>query len=268
MRKPVHAKKSLGQHFLKDPEIAKRIADEFMAQNTTPVFLEIGPGTGMLTKYFINQQKAKFYAIEADNRMIAVLREEFPAHQHSFIYHDFLDFDLNSLNATEIAIVGNFPYNISSQILFRTLKHKNMIPFLMGMFQKEVAQRIAAGHGNKQYGILSILIQVYYEVKLIFDVGPESFYPAPKVQSAVIILKRKKIFPVIADEQLFIQLVKAGFNQRRKTLRNSLGKILNSGILKDPVFSKRAEQLSVEDWIALANEPGNFRAEVTQLPSN
>jgi 16S rRNA (adenine1518-N6/adenine1519-N6)-dimethyltransferase len=154
----------------------------------------------------------------------------------------------------ELSIVGNFPYNISSQILFRVIESKQMIPFVMGMFQKEVAQRIAAQHGNKTYGILSVLIQAFYNVEFLFEVGAQNFVPPPKVKSAVISLKRKEIPPQIADEHFFFALVKAGFNQRRKTMRNSLSKMISDQkFLKEEIFGKRAEQLAVEDWIELAN---------------
>ncbi|HYV90264.1 MAG TPA: 16S rRNA (adenine(1518)-N(6)/adenine(1519)-N(6))-dimethyltransferase RsmA [Chitinophagales bacterium] len=254
MRKKIEAKKSLGQHFLKDENIARKIADDFLTENNCEVVLEIGPGTGVLTKYFLQEPSIKFFAIETDARMVVLLRTQFPAIMHSLIYHDFLTFDLKSLNVPEFSIVGNFPYNISSQILFRVFENKEMIPFVMGMFQKEVAQRIAAKHGNKAYGILSVLMQAFYNVEFLFEVGAQSFVPPPKVKSAVISLKRKKISPHIEDENFLTALVKAGFNQRRKTLRNSLIKMVSDkNFLKEEIFAKRAEQLSVEEWIELAN---------------
>ena len=254
MRRTIEAKKSLGQHFLKDENIARKIAGDFLAENEREVVLEIGPGKAVLTKYFLQERSVKFFAIETDPRMVVLLRTQFPSIMHSLIYHDFLTFDLKSLNVPEFSIVGNFPYNISSQILFRVFENKEMIPFVMGMFQKEVAQRIAAKHGNKAYGILSVLIQSFYRVEFLFEVGAQNFVPPPKVKSAVISLKRKKIFPHVEDENFFTALVKAGFNQRRKTLRNSLNKIITGkNFLKEEIFGKRAEQLSVEEWIELAN---------------
>ena len=250
----IEGKKSLGQHFLKDENIAKKIVEAFMSENPCEIVLEIGPGTGVLTKYFLQQPSIKFFAVETDSRMVAFLRGEYSSLMHSLIYHDFLTFDLKSLNVEDLSIVGNFPYNISSQILFRVFENKEMIPFVVGMFQQEVARRIASNHGNKEYGILSVLLQAYYDVEYLFEVPAACFVPPPKVKSAVIRLKRKKIQPEIENEAFFLQLVKAGFNQRRKTLRNSLSKMVNDEeLLKADIFNKRAEQLSVLEWIELSN---------------
>jgi 16S rRNA (adenine1518-N6/adenine1519-N6)-dimethyltransferase len=250
----IAGKKSLGQHFLKDENIAKKIIEAFASENPCEAVLEIGPGTGVLTKYFLQQSSIKFFAVETDARMVAFLRGKYPSLMHSLIYHDFLTFDLKSLNVQTLSIAGNFPYNISSQILFRVLENKEMIPFVVGMFQKEVAKRITANHGNKEYGILSVLLQAHYEAEYLFEVPSSCFVPPPKVKSAVIRLKRKKIIAEIASESFFLQLVKTGFNQRRKTLRNSLSKIVNDEkLLKADIFNKRAEQLSVMDWIELSN---------------
>jgi len=254
----IAGKKSLGQHFLKDENIAKKIIAAFTSENPCEVILEIGPGTGVLTKYFLQQPSIKFFAVETDARMVAFLRGKYPSLMHSLIYHDFLTFDLKSLNVQTLSIVGNFPYNISSQILFRVFENKEMVPFVVGMFQKEVAKRIASNHGNKEYGILSVLLQAHYEVEYLFEVPSTCFAPPPKVKSAVIRLKRKKILPEIEKETFFLQLVKAGFNQRRKTLRNSLNKMVNDEkLLKADIFHKRAEQLSVTDWIELSNHLHN-----------
>ena len=255
----IAGKKSLGQHFLKDENIAGKIIEEFTNENPCEVVLEVGPGTGVLTKYFLQQSSIKFFAVETDARMVTFLRGKYPSLMHSLIYHDFLTFDLKSLNVKSLSIVGNFPYNISTQILFRVFENKEMIPFVVGMFQKEVAKRIASVHGNKEYGILSVLLQAHYEVEYLFEVPPACFVPPPKVKSAVIRLKRKKILTEIADENFFLRLVKAGFNQRRKTLRNSLNKIVNDEkLLKAEIYNKRAEQLSVMDWIELSNHLHNI----------
>lgn len=258
MRNIIEAKKSLGQHFLKDENIAEKIIEAFMSENPCETVLEIGPGTGVLTKYFLQQSSIKFFAVETDARMVAFLRREYPSLMHSLIYHDFLTFDLKSLNVQTLSIAGNFPYNISSQILFKVFENKEMVPFVTGMFQKEVAKRIASDHGNKEYGILSVLLQAHYEVEYLFEVPSTCFDPPPRVKSAVLRLKRKKILPEIENEAFFLQLVKAGFNQRRKTLRNSLSRIVNDEkLLRDDIFNKRAEQLSVKDWVELSNHLHN-----------
>ncbi len=252
MKRP-SAKKSLGQHFLKDEHIAQRIAEEFQKNNPVKAFLEIGPGTGVLTKYFVKNKSVRFFAIEKDIRMIVHLRDQFPQLNDALIQGDILSYDFTLLPVAEFSIVGNFPYNISSQILFKVLDNKSVIPFAMGMFQKEVADRVTACHGNKKYGILSVLIQAYYNTVLHFDVNRDSFSPPPKVQSAVISLLRKEIGPDIHNTKFFNEVVKAGFNQRRKTLHNSLAGITGSNNLPPQVASKRAEQLSVEESIQLSN---------------
>jgi 16S rRNA (adenine1518-N6/adenine1519-N6)-dimethyltransferase len=251
----IQAKKSLGQHFLHDQNIARKIAETFLAENTSDVILEVGPGTGALTKYLLKGKSLTYFAIETDERMIEHLHQQFPQLKSNLIHDDFLEFDFSVINANSISIIGNFPYNISSQILFRIFENKEKIPFAVGMFQKEVAQRIASKHGNKEYGILSVLLQAFYEVKYLFEVNEQSFSPPPKVKSAVIQLHRKENPPVLKKESFFRALVKAGFNQRRKTLRNSLSGVVDRRkIGDDEIFSKRAEQLSVEQWINLANQ--------------
>ena len=251
----IPAKKSLGQHFLHDENIARKIAETFLTLNTADTILEIGPGTGSLTKYLLKEKSLNYFAVETDERMIEHLHHEFPQLKSNLIHEDFLEFDFMSINVNSVSIIGNFPYNISSQILFRVFENKEKIPFAMGMFQKEVAQRIASKHGNKEYGILSVLLQAYYEVNYLFEVHEQSFSPPPKVKSAVIQLQRKKDPPYLKNESFFRALVKAGFNQRRKTLRNSLSGVIDRRrIGEEKIFSMRAEQLSVNEWIDLANQ--------------
>ncbi|MBK6483837.1 MAG: ribosomal RNA small subunit methyltransferase A [Chitinophagaceae bacterium] len=250
----LYAKKSLGQHFLKDENIAQKIVDEFFASGNLPAVLEIGPGRGVLTKYLLMRKGISYTGVELDQRMIPLLLQEFPQLEGHVYNEDILEFDLNRSGKEEWSIIGNFPYNISSQILFKVLEHKERIIFLVGMFQKEVARRVAASSGNKEYGILSVLIQAYYSVEYLFDVDAHCFTPPPKVTSGVIRLIRKSEVPLIHDAGHFKILVKSGFGQRRKTLRNSLHQhIMHLAFTGDPVFNKRAEQLSVEEWIALSN---------------
>lgn len=256
----IEAKKSFGQHFLKDENIARKIVERFNEENPVNTVLEIGPGTGMLTKYLLENAAINLYAVEADIRMIPFLKDNFPRLSHQLIHDDFLDLDLNVLPAKEFSIIGNFPYNISSRILFKVYENKERVAFLTGMFQREVAQRIAAKHGNKAYGILSVFMQAYYDVQYLFEVHEKCFNPPPKVKSAIIQLLRKKTFPGITSEKIFTQSVKAGFNQRRKTLRNSLKHLVSDQeLLSDETFNQRAEQLSVEEWTNLANKIASAR---------
>ena len=250
----LYAKKSLGQHFLKDENIAKKIIDEFFAPGNVHAVLEIGPGRGVLTKYLLMQQGIDYTGVELDERMIPLLLKEFPKLDGHLFNEDILEYDLYRSGKKEWSIIGNFPYNISSQILFKVLENKEKIHCLVGMFQKEVARRIAAFSGNKEYGILSVLIQAFYSVEYLFDVEAHCFTPPPKVTSGVIRLIRKSKVPFLLDAGHFKQLVKSGFGQRRKTLRNSLHQhIMHVQFAGDSVFNKRAEQLTVEEWIALSN---------------
>lgn len=251
----MRAKKALGQHFLHDENIARKIAEAFLLGSPPGVMLEIGPGTGALTKYLVSARDKLYYGVEADERMIGHLLELYPQLQARLFHADILEFDLSQLGSSDISVVGNFPYNISSQILFKVYEERQRIPFLTGMFQKEVAQRIASIHGNKEYGILSVFIQAFYQATYLFEVHEKCFSPPPKVKSAVIQLLRKKNSPQLVNESFFRAVVKAGFNQRRKTLRNSLsGLITPKASAVNSLFTLRAEQLSVEDWISLANE--------------
>ena len=247
----VKAKKYLGQHFLKDEHIAERIA--LSLSGSQRHLLEIGPGMGVLTKYLVTQPDLDFRCVEIDSESVAFLHERYPMLQ--VIEGDFLKMDLTTLFHDTFALIGNFPYNISSQILFRVFDHRNLIPEVVGMFQKEVAERIAAHPGSKTYGILSVLLSAFYNIEYLFTVDEHVFNPPPKVKSAVIRLTRNDVKRLECDEQLFVQTVKTGFNQRRKTLRNALkpmGRDLSS--IPDELLAKRAEQLSVADFILITNQ--------------
>ena len=241
-------KKSLGQHFLKDENICKQIVAE-LQKNTLQQLLEVGPGGGALTKYLLPLNDIDFKAVELDAEKVNYLEATYPAIRGKLIHHSILDMDAPFEN--EFTVVGNFPYNISSQILFKILDWKEQVPIVIGMFQKEVAERVAAKPGNKIYGIISILIQAFYDVEYLFDVPPESFNPPPKVMSGVIKLERRKTRYEVKSEKVFVQLVKASFNQRRKTLRNATKSLFDDDVMKDEIFNKRAEQLSVGDFAAL-----------------
>ena len=244
----VHAKKFLGQHFLKDENIARQIADSLTA--ATPHVLEIGPGMGVLTKYLYNKEGLDFHAIEIDRESVAYLHEHYPTLH--VIEGDFLALDLSTLFSEPFAVIGNFPYNISSQILFKVFDNRNCIPEVVGMFQKEVAERVAAKPGSKTYGILSVLLSAFYNIEYLFTVHENVFNPPPKVKSAVIRLRRNDVTSLECDETLFVKVVKIGFNQRRKTLRNALKQLsLPLDAVPVQLLSLRAEQLSVNDFIAL-----------------
>lgn len=250
----IYAKKSLGQHFLKDEHIARAIVERFSAECMADAILEVGPGKGVLTKYLLQLRHLSYSGVELDERMIELLLREFPQLKGHLFHTDILDFDFDRTGASSLGIIGNFPYNISSQILFRIFDNRNKIVSMAGMFQKEVAKRIAATPGSREFGILSVFIQAFYEVSYWFDVDADKFIPPPKVMSGVIGLTRKKEMPFIESEEHFRLLVKAGFGQRRKKLRNSLHQyIQNLSLGSDAIFDRRAEQLSVEDWIALSN---------------
>lgn len=244
----VKAKKFLGQHFLTDENIAQRIVDSLSGR--TPNVIEIGPGMGVLTKYLIGKQELNFHVVEIDRESVAWLHEHYPT--LDVIEGDFLKLDLNTLFQDTFAVIGNFPYNISSQILFRIFDCRNQAVEVVGMFQKEVAERVAAGPGSKTYGILSVLLSAFYDIEYLFTVHEHVFNPPPKVKSAVIRLTRNDVKSLECDEKLFVQTVKAGFNQRRKTLRNALR---SAGLpiekVDETVLGKRAEQLSVEEFIQL-----------------
>ncbi len=247
----VRPKKFLGQHFLHDQHIARRIV-EALQLTGEDVVLEIGPGMGVLTRYLIAISGVTLYLIEIDRESIAYLRKHYPTLEQHIIEGDFLEFNFDNLPPGKVKIIGNFPYNISSQIFFRVLEHRDSVDQVVCMLQKEVADRIASPPGNKSYGILSVLLQAFYEVDSLFKVSPGVFTPPPKVMSAVIRLRRNKVSKLDCDEALFVQVVKQGFNMRRKTLRNALKPLnLDEKFLPPGVLDKRAEQLSVEMFIGL-----------------
>ena len=250
----VKPKKFLGQHFLKDLSIAKDIADTVDECPGLPI-LEVGPGMGVLTQ-FLMEKGREVKVVELDFESVAYLRENFPALEGNIIEDDFLKLKLEKLfDGRPFVLTGNYPYHISSQIFFKMLDYKDLIPCCTGMIQKEVAERIAAGPGSKTYGILSILIQAWYKVEYLFTVHEHVFNPPPKVKSAVIRMTRNETKELGCNERLFKLIVKTTFNQRRKTLRNSISSILEKGnpLSNDPVFNKRPEQLSVQEFIELTN---------------
>lgn len=248
----VRAKKHLGQHFLKDPEIGKKIVDSLVGKYK--YVLEIGPGMGILSQFLFEHKEYETFLIDIDPESITYLREHFPFRQDRIIEGDFLQFDLLKKFDRPVAIIGNFPYNISTQILFRVLEFKDHIPEVVGMFQKEVAERIASGPGNRDYGILSVLMQMYYDVELLFVLNQEDFQPPPKVKSAILHFVLKPGFKPDCDEKLFKRVVKVAFNQRRKTLRNALSAMVDKNKMADlPFLELRAERLSWQDFVVLTN---------------
>jgi 16S rRNA (adenine1518-N6/adenine1519-N6)-dimethyltransferase len=249
----IHLKKSLGQHFLKDQDILRRIAEAIGDLKVYARVIEIGPGQGALTRHLTKGRPANLWLIELDDRWAAYQKEHNPWMEDRVVHKDFLQADLTQLLEYPTHIVGNFPYNISSQIIFTIIDHRDKITAMTGMFQKEVGVRIAATPGSKDYGVPSILTQAYYNVEYLFDVPPESFDPPPKVMSGVIRLTRKSE-SLQCDEVLFKRIVKQAFTQRRKTMRNSLKDILSQKNISDNViFDKRPEQLSLKDFEALTN---------------
>lgn len=246
----IRAKKSLGQHFLKDLGVARRIAETAPAGR----ILEIGPGMGVLTQFLLSNPQIQLTAIELDSESVQYLHEWYP--ELHLIEGDFLKLDLNQLYPEgDFCVIGNYPYNISSQIFFKVLDYKDRIPVCSGMIQKEVAERLASGPGNKAYGILSVLLQAWYDIEYLETVPEHVFAPPPKVKSAVIRMKRNNRKSLGCDEQLFKSVVKAAFNQRRKQMRNSLQQLAGKGnpILEENIFTRRPEQLSVEEFIHLTN---------------
>lgn len=241
-------KKSLGQHFLHDENICRKIVAT-LEQYEFNNLLEIGPGGGALTKYLLQIKNIHFKAIELDGEKVQYLVKMYPQLKDKIIHKDFLDMD--KPYDSPFTIIGNFPYNISSQILFKVLHWKDEVETVIGMFQKEVAQRIASHEGNKVYGVLSVLVQAYFKVEYLFDVPENSFTPPPNVKSAVIRLSALPERPVMKSESDFLLLVKTAFNQRRKMLRNGVKNLFDIRTLQESIFSKRAEQLSINDFAAL-----------------
>lgn len=250
----VKAKKHLGQHFLLDESVSANIANSLSYTGYEKV-LEIGPGMGVLTKYLL-EKPTETFVIEIDKESVEYLKVHYPKLGPNIISEDFLKFDLSTVFGNEpFAIIGNFPYNISSQIVFKTIELRNQIPEFSGMFQKEVAERICSKKGSKVYGILSVLAQAYYDCEYLFTVPPTVFNPPPKVDSGVMIMKRKADFVLPCDDKLFFRVVKTAFNQRRKTIKNSLSSLnISKNLLEDSIFALRPEQLSVEDFISLTQK--------------
>lgn len=249
----VRPKKHLGQHFLKDENIARKIIGCLSEEVVNVV--EVGPGTGILTKYLLNKPSLNPVFFEIDSEAVNYLHLQYPAISGKLMEQDFLTADLSRVRAP-FTVVGNFPYNISSQILFRVLDYRNSVQEVIGMFQKEVAERIASPPGSKKYGILSVLVRAWYDTEYLFTVSESVFYPPPKVKSAVIRLRRNKVKQLECNEQLFFSVVRMAFNQRRKTLRNALKEMIPGGVEPPAgivsLLAKRAEQLGVDDFVNLA----------------
>lgn len=241
-------KKSLGQHFLKDENIIHKIVDA-LKEESFQNLLEVGPGAGALTQHLIQMPAISFKAVELDDEKVQYLKQTFPVLTDKIIHKSFLDIDPPF--DEPFVVIGNFPYNISTQILFKVLDWKDQVPVVVGMFQKEVAQRAAAKEGSKVYGVLSVLVQAYYSVEYLFDVTPGCFNPPPKVMSGVIKLRRKTEALNVKSDRAFWVLVKTAFNQRRKTMRNAVKSLFTAEVLAGDIFNKRAEALTVEDFAAL-----------------
>jgi len=249
--KQVRAKKNLGQHFLNDQNIANKIVDSLMCQSPKSV-LEIGPGMGVLTKYLLNYPEIDLKLIEIDGESVEYLNGTYPALRGKVHFGDFLKIDINELFTGDFTVIGNFPYNISSQIFFKVLDYKDRIPSVVGMIQKEVAERLASPHGSKAYGILSVLLQTFYDIEYLFTVNEGVFIPPPKVKSAVIRLTRNQRTDIGCSWALYKEIIKQAFNQRRKTMRNSLKSIIVPLEFDHEWMNRRPEQMSVEDFIELA----------------
>jgi 16S rRNA (adenine1518-N6/adenine1519-N6)-dimethyltransferase len=248
-----YLKKSLGQHFLKDEHVLQKIAEAIGDLSRFKTVVEIGPGMGALTKYLLKQKHPNFFVVELDDRWVEHLSNAYPALRGKIIHEDFMAADLSFLEKPT-HVVGNFPYNISSQIVFRIIDEKDKVEEMTGMFQKEVALRIASQHGSKDYGVLSVLTQAYYDCRYLFDVSPDCFDPPPKVMSGIILLKRREQKTLSCDEKFFRRVVKTAFNQRRKTMRNSLKELVNDKtILTNDFFNLRPEQISVAQFEELTN---------------
>ena len=241
-------KKSLGQHFLKDENICRKIVSA-VQQHPFTQLLEVGPGGGALTKYLLELKGIDFKGVELDDEKVAYLLHTWPQLKGKIIHQSFLDIDKPFTG--RFTVIGNFPYNISTQILFKIVEWKEDVECTIGMFQKEVAQRVAAKEGNKVYGVISVLIQAFFKVEYLFDVNEKCFQPPPKVKSGVIRLLPNPATPAMRSEKDFFLLVKTAFNQRRKTLRNAVKSLFDATILEDELFNKRAEQLTVEQFAAL-----------------
>ncbi len=250
MAGPVRAKKHLGQHFLTDQNIARNTVDALLEKDRQTAVIEVGPGTGVLTQFLINDLD-KFFALDVDEESVTYLQTQYPDKKEKIRLADFLETDLKQLAGEKYNVVGNFPYNISSQIMFRVLENKDRVDYVVGMFQREVALRIAEKPGSKVYGILSVLLQAFYDIEYLFTVHENVFNPPPKVKSAVIRLSRNSVKQLDCDETLFKKVVKTAFNQRRKTIRNSIRSLFNNNDIRHPLLDKRPEQLSVSQFVEL-----------------
>ena len=248
----VRAKKHLGQHFLKDLSVARSITDALSGESYTNI-IEIGPGMGVLTQYLLTKDFIT-HVIELDRESVSYLQAEYPQLSQRIYSADFLKLNLETITDQPFALIGNFPYNISSQILFKALEYKDQIPEIVGMFQKEVAERIASIPGKKKYGIISVLVQAYYNIEYLFTVDEDVFDPPPKVKSGVIRLSRNDKKKLDCNEKFFKQVVKQAFSQRRKTLRNALKPLIGKSGFNDPKLELRAERLSVKDFVYLTNQ--------------
>lgn len=254
----VRAKKHLGQHFLNDKNAAQRIVEALTPSLGFKQVLEVGPGMGVLSDFLLQHEEYETFLIDVDDESIAYLDEKYPQVGKRLIHGDFLTLDFSAYFPDKLAVIGNFPYNISSQILFKILEERNKVVEMVGMFQKEVAERCVAKPGSKEYGILSVFLQAYYDVSYLFTVKAGAFNPPPKVLSGVMRMVRNDRESLDCDEKLFWRIVKAAFNQRRKTLRNALSGVIPKDQMSDnPLYELRAERLSVEDFIQLTNEIGN-----------
>ena len=247
--KNIKAKKHYGQHFLTDVNLAKKITD-LLELNLTKNIIEVGPGMGALT-YHLLEKNINLKVVEIDKEAITYLLKKYPNIEKSIIHENFLNLDIQNYSEKEFSIIGNFPYNISSQILFKIYENRAQVDQMVGMFQKEVAERVCSGPGTKKYGILSVLIQAFYDVKYLFTVNEDAFNPPPKVKSGVIKIKRNNIKKLDCNEKLFFKVVKAVFNQRRKMARNSLKAMLGENKIDHLLLTKRPEQLSVSNFIEL-----------------
>lgn len=251
----VRAKKHLGQHFLTDKNIAAKIVGSLQLADRYNQVLEVGPGMGILSDFLLQRTDLETYLIDIDMESYEFLQKKYPQLGERLINHDFLEMDFSRIFKGQFGIIGNFPYNISSQILFKVLENRHKVVEVVGMFQKEVAERCTAKPGSKEYGILSVFLQAYYKIEYLFTVKAGVFNPPPKVLSAVIRLTRNQVGQLDCDEKLFWQVVKAGFNQRRKTLRNALSSLINKEKLaNEPMLDLRAERLSVQDFVNLTNK--------------
>ena len=248
----VRAKKHLGQHFLKDLSIARSITEALSGEGYSNI-IEVGPGMGVLTQYLLTKDFIT-HVIELDRESVSYLQVEYPQLSQRIYSADFLKLNLETITDQSFALIGNFPYNISSQILFKALDYKDQIPEIVGMFQKEVAERVASGPGNKKYGIISVLLQAYYNIEYLFTVDEDVFDPPPKVKSGVIRLRRNDEKKLGCNEKFFKQVVKQAFSQRRKTLRNALKPLIGKSGFNDAILELRAERLSVKDFVYLTNQ--------------